>query len=89
MKKGKISVQEGKVVLTCSFHNSCFEMKTGKCTKWVTGALGRQNELISGIMSNIGSEQEDINSYHVLEEDNGSLTVTSEAPKTLKIPAQL
>jgi nitrite reductase/ring-hydroxylating ferredoxin subunit len=87
MKKGKISVQEGKVVLTCSFHNSCFEMKTGKCTKWVTGALGRQNELISGIMSNIGSEQEDINSYHVLEEDNGSLTVTSEAPKTLKIPA--
>jgi hypothetical protein len=62
-------------------------MKTGKCTKWVTGALGRQNELISGIMSNIGSEQEDINSYHVLEEENGSLTVTSEAPKTLKIPA--
>lgn len=82
MKKGKISVDEvsGKPTLTCSFHNSCFEMKTGKCTKWVTGALGTQNELISGIMSNLGSEQKDIIAYHVSEEDDGSLLVTSEVP---------
>jgi nitrite reductase/ring-hydroxylating ferredoxin subunit len=83
MKKGKISVDEGgNPTITCSFHNSCFEMKTGKCTKWVTGALGTQNELISGIMSNIGSQQNDIAAYNVFEEEDGSLTVTSDAPST-------
>ena len=87
MKKGKISVEEGKPILTCSFHNSCFEMSTGKCTKWVTGALGKQNEFISGIMSSVGSEKKDINSYCVLEEEDGSLTVSSETPKIVKMPA--
>ena len=80
MKKGKIGVDEsGNPTLTCSFHNSCFEMKTGKCTKWVTGALGTQNELISGIMSSVGSEQKDIVAYFVSEEEDGSLTVRSES----------
>lgn len=76
MKKGKITVEEGKPSLTCSFHNSCFEMKTGKCTKWVTGALGNENELISGVMSNLGSEQKDVVAYEVSEEADGTLTVT-------------
>ena len=79
MKKGKVTVEEGEVVLTCSFHNSCFEMTTGKCKKWVTGALGRQNELISGIMSSVGSDKKDIKAYLVLEGEDGSLTV-SETP---------
>ena len=35
MKKGKISVKDGQPTLTCNFHNSCFEMKTGRCTQWV------------------------------------------------------
>lgn len=79
MKKGKIDVDAGgNPTLTCSFHNSCFELKTGKCTKWVTGALGAQNELISGIMSSIGSEQKDIVAYRVFEEEDGSLIVRSE-----------
>eukprot|EP00578_Thalassiosira_sp_NH16_P023087 CAMPEP_0181088042 /NCGR_PEP_ID=MMETSP1071-20121207/6581_1 /TAXON_ID=35127 /ORGANISM="Thalassiosira sp., Strain NH16" /LENGTH=917 /DNA_ID=CAMNT_0023169943 /DNA_START=252 /DNA_END=3005 /DNA_ORIENTATION=- len=84
MKKGKISVENGKPSLTCSFHNSCFEMKTGKCTEWVTGALGTQNEFISGIMSNMGNSQKDIMAYQVMEEEDGSLSVTSEAPQTSK-----
>jgi nitrite reductase/ring-hydroxylating ferredoxin subunit len=80
MKKGKIGLDDGgNPTLTCSFHNSCFELKTGKCTKWVTGALGTQNELISGIMSSVGSEQKDIAVYSVFEEEDGSLTVRSEA----------
>ncbi|KAL7536912.1 hypothetical protein ACHAXR_011313 [Thalassiosira sp. AJA248-18] len=87
MKKGKISVEEGKPTLTCSFHNSCFEMETGKCTKWVTGALGTQNEVISGIMSNLGNEQKDIVAYHVSEEDDGYLRVTVTSPETSKIAA--
>mmetsp|Transcript_26514 Transcript_26514/g.56972 ORF Transcript_26514/g.56972 Transcript_26514/m.56972 type:complete len:946 (-) Transcript_26514:237-3074(-) len=87
MKKGKISVEEGKPTLTCSFHNSCFEMKTGKCTKWVTGALGSENEFISGVMSNLGSEQKDIVAYQVSEEEDGTLTVTSEIPEISKIAA--
>jgi nitrite reductase/ring-hydroxylating ferredoxin subunit len=80
MKKGKIGVDAGgNPTLTCSFHNSCFELKTGKCTKWVTGALGTQNDLISGIMSSVGSEQKDIAVYSVFEEEDGSLTVRLEA----------
>ena len=86
MKKGKITVEEGRVVLTCSFHNSCFEMKTGKCKKWVTGALGRQNDLISEIMSSVGSEKKDIKAYLVIEEEDGSLTVY-ETPQTSNMPS--
>ena len=78
MKKGKITVENGQPTLTCSFHNSCFEMKSGKCTKWVTGALGNENEFISGVMSSLGSEQKDITAYQVSEENDGSLTITSE-----------
>ncbi|KAL7554482.1 hypothetical protein ACHAWF_018318 [Thalassiosira exigua] len=54
MQRGKISAEgDGLPTLICSFHNSCFEMSTGKCTKWVTGALGTQNEFVSGIVSSI------------------------------------
>jgi nitrite reductase/ring-hydroxylating ferredoxin subunit len=78
MKKGKISNEGGVPTLTCNFHNSCFEMKSGKCTKWVTGALGKQNEVIGGIMSSVGSEQKDIVAYSVSEADDGTLRVVSQ-----------
>ena len=79
MKKGKISVDEvtKQATLTCSFHNSCFELQSGKCTKWVTGALGSENEAIAGIMGSIGSDQKDVVAYYVSEEDDGTLMVTS------------
>ena len=64
--------------LTCNFHNSCFEMKSGKCTQWVTGALGNENELIGGIMGSVGSKQKDIVAYSVSEADDGTLIVTSQ-----------
>jgi nitrite reductase/ring-hydroxylating ferredoxin subunit len=78
MKKGKISNEGGVPTLTCNFHNSCFEMKSGKCTKWVTGALGNENELIGGIMSSVGSEKKDIVAYSVSEAEDGTLIVTSQ-----------
>jgi len=80
MKKGKITIDEnGKPILTCSFHNSCFEMETGKCTKWVTGALSIENEVISDIMGSLGNEKKDITAYYVLEEEDGTLTVNSDS----------
>lgn len=83
MKKGKVTIQDGQPTLTCSFHNSCFEMKTGKCTKWVTGALGNENEFISNVMGSLGSEQKDITAYQVKEEADGSLTVTSDTKSAI------
>jgi nitrite reductase/ring-hydroxylating ferredoxin subunit len=80
MKKGKIEDNGGKTTITCNFHNSCFDMKTGKCEKWVTGALGVKSGFISGIMSKVGSGQKDIMAYCVTEKDDGSLIVSSEAP---------
>jgi nitrite reductase/ring-hydroxylating ferredoxin subunit len=82
MKKGKISNEGGVPTLTCNFHNSCFEMKTGKCTKWVTGALGNENDLIGGIMSSVGSEQKDIVAYSVSDAEDGTLVVTSQTEAT-------
>ena len=80
MKKGKISNEGGTPTLTCNFHNSCFELSTGKCTQWVTGALGFQSGLISGIMNKVGNEQKDITAYYVTEMEDGSLNVNSDAP---------
>jgi len=88
MKKGKVSLDDKQQpTLTCSFHNSCFELQTGKCTKWVTGALGSENDVIAGIMGGLGSEQKDIVAYKVSEESDGSLRVTSEITEASKIAA--
>ena len=75
MKKGKINPNGpgGAPELTCNFHNSCFNMKTGKCNKWVTGALGIENKLISGIMNKAGSGQKDLQAYIVKTEKDGSV----------------
>lgn len=76
MKKGKIeSGPEGVPEITCSFHNSCFNMQTGACTKWVTGALGVENGLISGIMGKVGSDQSDVKAYTVTENADGTLSI--------------
>lgn len=76
MKKGKISMDEnGTPTLTCNFHNSCFSLESGTCTKWVTGALGVQNSFVSGLMGKVGSEKQDIKAYSVTENDDGSLTI--------------
>jgi|EP01082_Thalassiosira_pseudonana_P011753 nitrite reductase/ring-hydroxylating ferredoxin subunit len=80
MKKGKVSNDGGTPTLTCSFHNSCFELGTGKCTKWVSGALGVENGFISGIMGKVGGKQQDVKAYFVMEEADGSLVVSSEPP---------
>jgi nitrite reductase/ring-hydroxylating ferredoxin subunit len=75
MKKGKIDPTGagGDPELTCNFHNSCFNMKTGACTKWVTGALGVKSGFVAGIMSKVGSEQKDVKAYEVVENEDGTL----------------
>jgi nitrite reductase/ring-hydroxylating ferredoxin subunit len=75
MKKGKISVEGGVPSITCSFHNSCFELESGKCTKWVTGALGKDNKLVAGVMGKMGGEKKDLKAYTVTEQEDGSLVI--------------
>mmetsp|Transcript_22053 Transcript_22053/g.46385 ORF Transcript_22053/g.46385 Transcript_22053/m.46385 type:complete len:184 (-) Transcript_22053:322-873(-) len=77
MKKGKISNEDGVPTLSCNFHNSCFELASGRCTKWVTGALGVENGFISGIMGNVGNEKQDIMTYDIRVEGDDTLTITS------------
>ena len=76
MKKGKIeNGPDGVPEITCNFHNSCFNMQTGACTKWVTGALGMESGLISGIMGKVGSDQSDVKAYTVTENEDGTLSI--------------
>eukprot|EP00978_Attheya_sp_CCMP212_P043228 scaffold278418_cov53-Attheya_sp.AAC.3 len=77
LKRGKIneSGPGGDPEIICNFHNSCFNMKTGECNKWVTGVLGFENSFISGVMDNVGSEKKDLKSYQVVENSDGTLTV--------------
>lgn len=78
MKKGKISNEDGTPTLTCNFHNSCFRLEDGACTKWVTGALGMENSFVSGLMGKVGGEQSDIKAYNVMENEDGSLLIEQE-----------
>lgn len=73
MKKGKIEDGPEGVTLTCNFHNSCFSMKDGSCKSWVTGVLGFQNPLASGVMGKLGGRKSDIRAYEVTVEKDGSL----------------
>ncbi|CAE7818959.1 unnamed protein product [Symbiodinium sp. CCMP2592] len=75
MKKGKIENGPDGPKLTCNFHNSQFNMKDGLCTRWVTGALGFENDFIAGVMSNVGGEKKNLQAYEVVEADDGSLSV--------------
>lgn len=75
MKRGKIEPGADGPQLVCNFHNSCFRLKDGSCTKWVTGALGFQNDLIAGVMGNLGGKKQDINAYNVIVGQDGSLSL--------------
>mmetsp|Transcript_2767 Transcript_2767/g.4707 ORF Transcript_2767/g.4707 Transcript_2767/m.4707 type:complete len:175 (+) Transcript_2767:33-557(+) len=75
MKKGKIENGPDGPVLTCNFHNSQFGMKDGVCTRWVTGALGFENDFIAGVMSNVGGEKKNVQAYEVVEAEDGSLSL--------------
>lgn len=75
MKRGKISNEDGTPTITCRFHNSCFELESGKCTRWVTGALGIQSGFVSKIMGKVGSDKKDIRAYTVTEQEDGSLLI--------------
>lgn len=76
MKKGKIeNGPDGVPVISCNFHNSCFNMQTGACTKWVTGALGMESGLVSIIMGKVGSDQSDVKAYAVTENEVGTLSI--------------
>eukprot|EP00419_Tripos_fusus_P022482 CAMPEP_0172724066 /NCGR_PEP_ID=MMETSP1074-20121228/85105_1 /TAXON_ID=2916 /ORGANISM="Ceratium fusus, Strain PA161109" /LENGTH=177 /DNA_ID=CAMNT_0013550429 /DNA_START=125 /DNA_END=658 /DNA_ORIENTATION=+ len=75
MKRGPIETIDGEVQLRCNFHNSCWKMKNGECTRWVDGAMGFQNDFIGGIMKNAGNEKSDLGAYTVTENEDGSLSL--------------
>eukprot|EP00927_Polykrikos_kofoidii_P057565 TRINITY_DN51705_c0_g1_i1.p1 TRINITY_DN51705_c0_g1~~TRINITY_DN51705_c0_g1_i1.p1 ORF type:complete len:211 (+),score=25.96 TRINITY_DN51705_c0_g1_i1:54-635(+) len=75
MKKGKIEDGPNGPTITCSFHNSCFSMKSGECERWVTGALGKENEIVAGVMGGIGNEKKGIATYNVVDPEDGYLWV--------------
>ena len=41
----------------------------------MTGALGVENGLISGIMGKVGSDQSDVKAYTVTENADGTLSI--------------
>jgi len=81
MKQGKIDDGPNGPEITCNFHNSKFDMKTGMCTKWVTGALGFENDLIAGVMGNVGGKKNDVTSYDIVTADDGSLSIVERSPE--------
>ena len=76
MEKGKIFTDEGPdPILRCRIHNSRFNMRTGECVKWLTGALGYDNALVSRVASKVGGAKQDIPAYAVQVQDDGSLVI--------------
>ena len=80
------SLEKGKIVfpelshdpeIRCLFHNTRFNLKSGACTKWVTGAFGFNNSVVGGLAQKVGGEKRDLRSYKVISnsEDGGSLTI--------------
>lgn len=61
--------------IRCAYHNSRFGLKTGTCTKWVTGAMGFESKLVGGVVQKIGGNKRDLKAYQVTENDDGSLTI--------------
>jgi hypothetical protein len=43
----------------------------------VTGALGVENGLLSGMMGNVGGKKSDVRAYKVKENRDGSLTIAA------------
>mmetsp|Transcript_51535 Transcript_51535/g.122568 ORF Transcript_51535/g.122568 Transcript_51535/m.122568 type:complete len:185 (+) Transcript_51535:84-638(+) len=82
MKRGKIEDSADGPILTCNFHNSCFKMKTGECTKWVTGAMGFQNEFVAGLMGGVGGDKQDIKAYTVSDPGDGYVWVEVDGEKS-------
>ena len=82
MEKGTIVNESGGETapqLQCPIHNSRFSLKTGVCTQWVTGVLGYDNTLASGLARKVGGEKQNVKAYSVVENEDGSLTIDYES----------
>ena len=76
MEHGKIFTNDGPdPILRCHIHNTRFNMRTGKCVKWVTGALGCDNAMAGRVASSIGGAQQDIAAFEVHVNEDGSLSI--------------
>jgi nitrite reductase/ring-hydroxylating ferredoxin subunit len=75
MEKGSIVTDGDTPQIQCPIHNSRFSLKTGVCTQWVTGVLGYDNKLASGLARKVGGEKQNVKAYSVVENDDGSLTI--------------
>lgn len=82
MEKGSIVNEGGETPqLQCPIHNSRFSLKTGVCTQWVTGVLGYENKLASGLARKVGGEKQNVTAYNVIENDDGTLTIDNDTDR--------
>merc|ERR1719198_2141175 len=72
MGDGPIVTGPGGPELQCPFHNSKFCMKTGKCTKWVTGIGGAEITAVSGMLKKAGGQKQDITAYKLVTLEDGT-----------------
>jgi len=57
--KGNIAVEGGEPTITCKFHNSKFELSTGKCTAWSESVFGiKGTEGIAGFVGGFGGAKD-------------------------------
>merc|ERR1719498_560871 len=52
--------------IVCPIHNSKFCMKTGKCTKWVTGVAGAEIGMVANMARGVGGSKQNIAAYKVV-----------------------
>jgi nitrite reductase/ring-hydroxylating ferredoxin subunit len=73
------SLEKGRIVdgaeIVCPIHNSRFSLTTGECTKWVTGVMGHESKLVSSLARRVGGEKRDLETFKVVKNDDGSLTI--------------
>lgn len=76
MEKGKIFTDKGPdPEIRCRIHNTRFNMRTGKCSVWVSGLLGMESKLVGSVAQKVGGERQDIKAYKVVANDDGSLSI--------------
>ena len=52
-RTGEITDEAGGPCITCKFHNSKFNLETGKAVQWTTGVMGVENAFIGNIMGKV------------------------------------
>lgn len=75
--KGNIAVEGGEPTITCKFHNSKFELATGKCTAWSESVFGiKGTEGIAGFVGGFGGAKDSpATVFPVLTSEEGLVSI--------------